>query len=223
MRAIIVGVGRIGMHLVQYLSSSDDNALTVIEKNKERCQDVSNRFDAIILNEDASKPEILRKAEASQADLMIIATDDDRVNAATTRHAKKEFAVPRIVTVANSPKSKQRLKDAGADVVICPVELALRDFENVLATQRSITLMYRPELDLKVAEATLPLNASMIGKKIHELKLPEKCRIGLISRNEEYLFPDEDIELRSGDRVLLLGNAPSVQKTVELLKSTETA
>ncbi len=218
-----MGAGRIGMHLIQYLSSNEENTLTVIEKKKERCKEVSNKFDATIINEDVSNPEIMKKADASQADLMVVATDDDRVNIAATRQAKKDFGVPRVVSVANSPKNKERLKEAGADVVICPVELALRDFENVLSKQRSITLMYRPELDLSVAETTIPLNASMIGKKIHELKLPEKCRVALVSRNDQYVFPEPDVELMSGDQVLLLGDAPSVQQAVELLKSSEAA
>ncbi len=221
MRALIVGAGRIGMHLIRYLSTNEENRLTIIEKKKERCREVSNKFDAIILNEDGSKPDIMKKADASQADLLVVATDDDRANLAVTRQAKKDFGVPRVVAVANSPKNKDRLKEAGADVVICPVELALRDFENVLTKERSTTLMYRSEMDLRVAETTVPLNASIIGKKIHELKIPEKCRIALVTRNNEYVFPDPTVELLSGDRVLLLGDAPSVQMTVELLKSSE--
>ncbi len=223
MRTIIVGAGRIGMHLIKYLSSNEDNQLTVIEKKQERCRDVSNGCDATILNEDGSKPEILKRAEASQADLLLAATDDDRANLAVTRQAKKEFGVPRVIAVANSPKNKQRLREAGADVVICPVELALRDFENILARDRAITLMYNPGLELRVAEMTIPLNATLIGKKIHEIQMPEKCRVALVCRDESYVFPEPELELKSGDKVLLLGDAPSVARTVELLRSSETA
>ncbi len=218
-----MGAGRIGMHLIEYLSSNDENKLTVIEKKKERCREVSNKFDAIILNEDGSKLEIMKKADASQADLMLVATDDDRVNIAVTRNAKNDFGIPRIISVANSPKNKVRLKEAGADVVICPVDLALRDFENVLLKDHPLTLMYRAEPDLRVAEITVPMTAAIIGKKIHELKVPEKCRIALVSRGDTYMFPEAEVEVMSGDKVLVLGDGPSVQKTVELLKSAEVA
>ncbi|HEX9196509.1 MAG TPA: TrkA family potassium uptake protein [Candidatus Bathyarchaeia archaeon] len=223
MRVLIIGAGRIGMHLIRYISMSDDNQLTVIEKNPERCREVSNVSDATILNEDGSKPDILKKAEASQTDLLLVATSDDRANIAATKHAKNEFGVPRIISVANSPKNKQRLTEAGADIVICPVELALRDFENLLARDRATTLIYRPELDLRVAETTIPLNATLIGKKIHEIKMPDKCRVALVCRDNTYVFPEPELELKSGDRVLLLGDAPSVARTVELLRSNETA
>ena len=223
MRVLIIGAGRIGMHLIRYISMSDDNQLTVIEKKLERCREVSNVSDATILNEDGSKPDILKKAEASQTDLLLVATSDDRANISATRHAKNEFGVPRIISVANSPKNKERLTEAGADIVICPVELALRDFENLLARDRATTLIYSPERDLRVAETTIPLNATLIGKKIHEIKMPDKCRVALVCRDNTYVFPEPELELKSGDRVLLLGDAPSVARTVELLRSDETA
>jgi trk system potassium uptake protein len=211
------------MHLIGYLSANEENKLTVIEKKKERCKEVSNKFDAVILNEDGSKPEIMKEANASQTDLMLVATDDDRANIAVTRTAKKDFGVPRVVAVANSPKNKTRLVQAGADVVICPVDLALRDFENVLLKDHALTLMYRAEPDLRVSEVTIPMTAAIIGKKIHELKIPEKCRIALVSRGSSYVFPESDLEVMSGDKVLLLGDGTSVQQTVELLKATESA
>src|SRR5438034_8291243 len=156
MRVLIIGAGRIGMHLIRYISMSDDSQLTVIEKKLERCREVSNVSDATILNEDGSKPDILKKAEASQTDLLLVATSDDRANISATRHAKKEFGVPRIISVANSPKNKERLTEAGADIVICPDELAFRDFENLLARDRATSLIYRSELYLRVPDTTIP-------------------------------------------------------------------
>jgi trk system potassium uptake protein len=211
------------MHLIRYLSTTDENQLTVIERQQDRCKEVAENSDATILNEDGSKLEVLKKAEAAQQDLLLVSTRDDRVNTTITRLCKKEFGIPRVITVANSPKNKQRISEAGADIVICPVDLALRDFENLLARDRVTTLIYRPELDLRVAEMTVPLNATLIGKKIHEIQMPEKCRLALITRDNSYVFPDPELELKSGDKVLLLGDAPSVAKTVELLRSNETA
>ena len=211
------------MHLIKYLSSDEDSLLTVIERNPERCKEVSEVSDATILNEDGSKLDVLKKADAAQTDMLLVSTSDDRANLTVTKHGKKEFGIPRIITVANQPKNKQKIREAGADLVICPVELALRDFENLLARDRATTLMYNPDLDLRVAETTVPLNATLIGKKIHEIHVPEKCRLALVSRENGYIFPDPELELRSGDKILLLGDAPSVARTVELLRSSETS
>lgn len=223
MRALIVGAGRIGTHLLQFLSNNGDNQLTVIEKNEEACREVSNHSDATILNADVSKPGILEEAKASQADLLLAATDDDRTNLSLTRQAKRDFGIPKVVAVANSTRNKHRLKQAGADVVICPVDLALRDLENVVSLEHSNTLMYRPDLQLEVTEMTVPNDASMMGKKLADIKIPAKCRIVLVSRESGYLFPNPDLELKPEDKILLLGDASSVQRTVEILRSTEAA
>src|SRR6266705_1846534 len=185
------------MHLIRYLSCSDENRLTVIEKKQERCKEASTNSDATILNADGSKPDVLKLAEASQADIVIVTTND--------------------------PKNKERLREAGAAMAICPAELALKDLEHMLERDRAVTLMYRSELDLRVAETIIPLNATLIGKKIHEIQMPEKCRVALVCRDSSYVFPEPELELKSGDKVLLLGDAPSVARTVELLRSSETA
>src|SRR3989442_14112836 len=103
------------MHLIRYLSSSDDNRLTVIEKKQERCKEASTNSDATILNAGGSNPDVLKLAEASQADIVIVTTDDDRANMAATRQAKKEFGVPRIIAVPNSHMNKEGLSRAGVD------------------------------------------------------------------------------------------------------------
>ncbi len=221
MRTLIIGAGRVGQHLIRFLSSAEENRFTVIEKKKDRCKEVANTFDATIIQGDASNPEILKTAEPAKADLLIAATDSDRVNDVVTQAAKKEFAIPRVIAVANSPKSKARLAAAGADVVFCPVELALKDMENIFSDGGSTTLMYRTEIGLKAVEATIPLNASIMGKQIQQLQIPEKCRISLICRNGSYVFPEPAAELRSGDRILLLGDARAVEQTVELLRAKE--
>jgi len=88
------------MHLIRYLSSNDENRLTVIEKKQERCKEASTNSDATILNADGSKPDVLKLAETSQADIVIVTTDDDRVNLAATRPVSyTHLTLPTICSV----------------------------------------------------------------------------------------------------------------------------
>ncbi len=221
MRVLILGAGRIGTHLIRRLSHDEQNRLTVIEKSRARCKEVSNEFDATIINGDGSSPRVLKIADLSNADLLILATDNDEVNMTASRYAKKEFGVPRVFAIANSPKNMSRLKESGADVVVCPVELALQDLENMVSENRSSTLLYRAEMDLKIVETTIPLNAHVIGKKLSELELTPHCNVSLVCRNGGYLQPNPDIELHSDDRIVLIGESKAVEATVDMLRSIE--
>ena len=223
MRVLVLGAGRIGTHLIRYLSHESENKLTVIEKSKVRCKEVSNEFDATIINGDGSSPRILKVADLSNSDLLILATDNDEVNVTAAKYAKKQFGVPRVFAISNSPKNTSRLKDSGADVVVCPVELALHDLESMFFEDKSNTLLDRPELDLKIIEGLVPVNARIIGKRLGEVGLSEKCTVSLVCRNGGYIFPSPELELRSGDRVLLMGESKAVEDSIELLRSREEA
>src|SRR2546428_8801797 len=119
------------MHLIRYLSSSDENRLTVIEKKQERCKEASSNSDATILNADGSKTDVLKLAEASQADIVIVTTDEARANLVATRLARKEFGVPRIIAVPNRPKKKERLRATGPAMITCPANRAAHARETI--------------------------------------------------------------------------------------------
>ncbi len=137
MRTLIVGAGKIGLNLIGYLSSTLEERtvydLTVIEVKKEHCKEVSDRFDATIFLGDGSESEILEAAEASKADLLVASTDSDQVNMTIVRRGKQDFHIPRVVAVANSPENRGLLTKAGADRVVCPIALAIKDFEGILS------------------------------------------------------------------------------------------
>jgi trk system potassium uptake protein len=221
LRVLVLGAGRIGTHLIRYLSHDSQNKLTVIEKSKVRCKELSNEFDMTLIQGDGSSPKILKAADPSNTDLLILATDNDEVNITAARNAKKQFGVPRVFAISNSPKNRSRLKDSGADVVVCPVELALQDLESMFFEDKSNVLLVRPELDLKIVEGLIPVNGKIIGKPLSGLGLPEKCTVSLICRNGGYIFPSPELELRSGDRVLLIGESKAVEDSIELLGSRE--
>ena len=77
--------------------------------------------------------------------------------------------------------------------------------------------------DLKIIEGLIPVNARIIGKRLGEVGLPEKCTVSLVCRNGGYIFPNPELELRSGDRVLLMGESKAVEDSIELLRSREEA
>ena len=223
MRVLVLGAGRIGTHLIRYLSHDEQNKLTVVEKSRIRCKEVSDEFDASIINGDGSSPRVLKVADLSNADLLILSTDNDEVNMTAAKYAKKEFGVPRVFAIANSPRNRSKMKESGADVVVCPVDLALQDLENMFAENRSNTLLYRPEIDLKIVETSIPLNARVVGKKLADLELPGDCRISLVCRNGGYTQPEPNLELRPDDKIVLLGQSKAVEQTVDLLRSIEEA
>ena len=88
MKIIIVGAGRIGSSLAEELSA-EGHDITVVDRDAETIEHVSNDVDVICLEGSATNPDALLEAGAADADLLIAATEQDEVNMVCSVAARK--------------------------------------------------------------------------------------------------------------------------------------
>ena len=88
MKIIIAGAGRIGSSLAEGLSA-EGHDITVIDRDTETIEHVSNDVDVICLEGSATNPDALSEAGAADADLLIAATEQDEVNMVCSVAARK--------------------------------------------------------------------------------------------------------------------------------------
>jgi len=222
MYIVVIGAGHVGLHLIQSFSQRGER-IAVIDKSERKCRHVSTTFDAVAFVGSGKDRRVLRSAELEKADMLFAVTDNDLVNLAACRMAKKDFAVPYVVALANSPRRKEELKDAGADEVICPLDEAIRLVENALRTPNVSVLFIDPEEDCKLVRVTIPLNASVAGKTVRHLDLPPGCKVGLICGRNGLVFPDKGTQIAVHDQVFLLGAREAVDDGVRKLTMSELA
>lgn len=107
MKIIVCGAGSVGRSIVAYLSRGS-NDIIVIDTDSHKLDEMSKEWDIQPINGSASHPDVLEKAGARSADMIIAATDRDEVNLVTCQVAHSLFNVPkkncpyrfRIVSVA---------------------------------------------------------------------------------------------------------------------------
>jgi len=220
MRAIIVGAGDIGMPIIHYLAERG-HVLSVFEKNEERCKHIANHSDAAIFCATGDFQEIWKNAEAEKADLVMALTNDDEVNVEVSRIAKRDYGIPFVIARAHQPENIEKIKEAGADVVICPSKEMRRLFLNAVESMTAETLYENTTEDFKIVKVTIPMNGSMIGKTIEQLGSGKEYRIISIFRNSELVYPTKSFVLKGKDRVLLSGSLGLVEKIVEKLRNVE--
>ena len=130
MKILIIGAGRIGTSVAESLVS-EDNDITVIDKNPESISLLQARFDLRGIVGNALSPALLTEASANDTDLLIAVTSSDETNLATTLLADKLFNIPtRIARVRNEElRSYPRiLKEEGfsATTIIWPEQALTR-------------------------------------------------------------------------------------------------
>jgi Trk K+ transport system NAD-binding subunit len=113
------------------------------------------------------------------------------------------------------------MKDAGADVAICPADEVRRLFLNALEKPASETLCDYATESFKVIMVIIPPDGSAIGKSVDQVGISDNCRISSVLRNGTILFPTETFVFKGGDKVLLLGTMEHVEKAVDKLRNVE--
>ena len=103
MKIIVCGAGRIGKSMVSYLSYGN-NDIIVIDKDQQKLDEISKEWDIMPILGNASHPEILEKAEAKDADLILAVTNSDEVNMISCQVADCLFHVRQKIARIDSPE-----------------------------------------------------------------------------------------------------------------------
>jgi trk system potassium uptake protein TrkA len=93
MKVIICGAGQVGFNIARYLSSEDAD-ITVIDQSPELIQKIADSLDVTGLVGFASHPDVLERAGAPDADMVIAVTYADEVNMIACQVCHSLFDVP---------------------------------------------------------------------------------------------------------------------------------
>ena len=93
MKVIVCGAGQVGYHIARQLSL-ENHDVTVVDSSEDNIRSVSETLDVQALQGFASYPDVLERANAADADLLIAVTLSDEVNMVACQIAHSLFNVP---------------------------------------------------------------------------------------------------------------------------------
>lgn len=212
MYLIIVGAGEIGEKLVKLALQNKDDVI-VIEVEKEKCDEISNKYDAIVVNADAREKETLLEAGADNADA-IITTADDAANLLIISLAKS-IGIPSLVSLVNSDENKPMFMEKGVNIFGNPATITATYLYRAVRrpmVKDFMTLGNRAEI-FKISIAN---NANIKEKTLGSIKLPRGVSIIAIERDNDIIIPTEDTLFKENDLVTMLARADKIDKTMNI-------
>ena len=96
MKVIICGAGQVGWQIARHLSN-ERNDVTIVDNNPDLVRRATDTLDVQGIAGFASYPDILDRAGARDADMIIAATHSDEVNMVTCQVAHSVFDIPRKI------------------------------------------------------------------------------------------------------------------------------
>ena len=77
MKLLILGAGQVGSSAADHLSREESNEITVVDTKPKLLKDLQDRLDIRTIVGNAAHPDVLEKAGAGEADVIIAVTDKD--------------------------------------------------------------------------------------------------------------------------------------------------
>jgi trk system potassium uptake protein TrkA len=195
MKVLVAGAGNIGRYLASDLAGRG-HEVTVVEQVPEIIVRISAAGVRTVLG-DACAPQVLEKAGARDADVVVAATGDDEDNLVVSLLAKQEFAVPRVLARVNHPTNEWLFDEAwGVDLAVSPPHLLTALVEEEISEGDAVSIL---KLELRLDE-----RSRAVGQRVEDLALPADLVLLAVLRSGHAIACRDVTPFAAGDEVLAL-------------------
>ncbi len=225
MKIIVCGAGQVGLQIAKHLSDERMDVI-VIDKSSDLIKKVVDELDVSAVCGYASYPNVLERAGAHDADMIIAATLSDEVNMVTCQIAHSIFSIPRKIARIRSNFYLEENYSSYYRSDHLPID-------EIISPEREIAEGLLKRLEVPVAfEATEFLDGSavLIGLTLKEecavLSTPLRQLSELFStlnaivvgiRRDNNLFvPDPEDELQPNDNIYIFSDKKDLSRTIEI-------
>ena len=233
MKIIICGAGQVGWQIARHLSG-ERNDVTVIDNNSELVRRATEALDVQGVSGFASHPDVLDRAGARDADLIIAATYSDEVNMVTCQVAHSVFQIPRKIARLRSSayldaiySDLYRTDHLPIDVVISPerevAKAALSRLRAPSTFEAEKFMDGRVQLLGLVLDPDCPaLNTPL--RQLSELFSSLRAIVVGVRREGRLFAPEAGDQLFAGDQIYVFTDTEDVNRTLEIFgkKTTRT-
>ncbi len=176
---VIAGGGKVGYHLARALVA--DHEVLVIELEQTRVEFIAQELgEDVIMQGDACDAATMERAGMERADLVVAVTGDDDDNLTFCQIAKARFHVERSVARINNPQNESLFRELGVDTTVSATALIMGHIEQELPWRGMIPLLRLGGYSLEVVEVRVPRDATIVGKQIKQLLLPQGALVCLV-------------------------------------------
>jgi trk system potassium uptake protein TrkA len=211
MKIIILGAGQVGASVAENLAV-EANDITVVDKNADSLRTLQERFDLRTVVGYASHPDVLKRAGAQDADMIVAVTNSDETNmvacqvAYTLFHTPTKIARVRAAEYLNHP-SLFRSEALPIDVLISPEQVVTRHIQRLIETPGALQVLDFAHGKAQLVGVKAFHGGPLVGQALRTLTehLPEvKCRIAAIFRQGKAIIPDGDTIVEVDDEVFFV-------------------
>lgn len=209
MKALVIGGGKVGYFLVKTLLEHNTK-VTLIERDHDRAEMISNELNIEVLCGDGSDISILQDAGIQNSEIVAAVTGNDEENLVICQIVKVSFGKSKTIARINNPKNIKMFKQLGVDKTVCSTEVIANMINNEMTNDAVKIIQTFENGNMVVAEICVNVKNNWANQQIKNIKLPSSLVLISIIRNNEVIYAKGDTLILAGDNVMAVGNHEAV-------------
>jgi trk system potassium uptake protein TrkA len=228
MKIIILGAGQVGSSVADNLAS-EANDITVVDVNAQLLHEMQERLDLRTIQGHASHPEVLMRAGAEDADMIIAVTNSDETNmiacqvAYTLFHTPTKIARVRELGYLSYPQlfSQDALP---VDVMISPEQLVTDYIQRLIEHPGALQVLDFAGGRVRLVGVRAVSGGPLVGNQLSALAehMPgTDARVAAIYRQGRAIRPEGDTVIEADDEVFFIAAAKNIRAVMNELRRQE--
>ncbi len=229
MKILILGAGQVGSTAAYSLAREEANEVTIVDRDPEVLRELQDRLDVRTVVGHAAYPEVLERAGANDADMIIALTNSDEINIIACEIAYALFRTPtkiaRIRAAEYTSQEKLFAADSLAvDVSISPEELVTNHICELIHFPGALQVLEFADGRVRLVAALAHEGGALVGHPLRELNehVPNvESRVAAIYRGGKGIIPDGDTVVERGDEVFFLAARKDIRTVLSEMRKLD--
>lgn len=212
MKALLVGGGRLVLHLARHLLAAGDEVALIVRSRRD-AEEFARVLKVLVVHGDGSDPRRQEDAGAAGAEVVVAVTPRDADNIITCLVARRRFEVPRTYALLHDPQNEELLEPLGITRALNQTLLWAGLIQQEVSSREVTNLVPLKPGRVNAIEVRIGEGNPWADRELREVPLPEGSLVAMLSRRDEHLVPRGGTVLRAGDRAMVVCT-PEVQGAV---------
>lgn len=225
MKIIILGAGQVGSSVATNLSS-EANDITLVDSDEMLLRDLQDRLDIRTVHGHASHPDVLRRAGAEDADMVIAVTNSDETNMIACQMAYTLYHTPTKIARVRAQEyldyEKIFSQDAlPIDVTISPEQLVTDYIHRLIANPGALQVLDFAGGRAQLVAVSAYYGGPLVGHELRTLRehIPKsEARVAAIFRRGRPIVPDGHTVIEADDEVFFVAAKKHIRKVMSELR-----
>ncbi|AUZ83262.1 Trk system potassium transporter TrkA [Methylophaga nitratireducenticrescens] len=228
MKILILGAGQVGASVAATLAREDDD-ITLVDTDANSLHKLQDHYDIRTVQGLASHPEVLERAGAADADLVLAVTNSDETNMVACQICHTLYNTPTKIARIRTPEylTKPELFSNEAiaiDVLISPEQLVTDYIERLISHPNALQVLDFADGLVQLVAVRAFHGGPLVGNPLRELRkhIPKtETRVAAIFRNGKAILPEAETVIEADDEVFFIAASKDIRSVMAELRRLE--